>query len=1061
MADPITAIGAVASVVALIEFSAKIISRIKEYRSKGLELPSAFADIANQLPLLQTILEGLREGIKSQVIDSTDAKALETCLDGCRQQMQKLDELLSKMLPEARDKTLGKMAKSFRSIAKESDVRDIDEKINSYVGRLTFYCAWSSSRLNPRNRQDLISIQQWLAPPDPFMNLRRSLKTRTADTGKWYLQGARYDAWKTGAVPSTWLYGSAGAGKTILNASIIADLQDYCDQDPARSLAFFFFDFNDAEKQVPINMVKSILSQLLDKCPHVPETLQSLYNTCRNGGRRPSQEQLLTVLEQTTKLLPAPYVVLDALDECSEREELLGVLKEMQGWNQATLRVLTTSRKEVDITDAMEEVIPQSHWTSLETHLVDSDIRKYVHKRLTTDKSFKEWQESKDVQEEIETTLGRKAKGMFRWAACQMDSLAQCFTVGKVRRALQDLPKTLDDTYARILRSIEKAGQADDAIVILRWLAYAERPLTAKELLEVTGIVLGPDLHYDKDEVLRGPDSILRICSSLVNSTDSVYADDKQDDASQFRAYYGDQSGVVSGNKTKIYFRLAHFSVKEYLVSTRVPDKRFSLPCKESHDIIASSCLAYLLRFQKDEWQTDCFEDLYPLARYAARFWTQHARTSQFYSQQQRNLTMALLRACPPAYETWHRLFDIGDPENSIVDIRRQIEEPPIPLIAASDQGILHAVRTIVDDRSVDLDAQWEPGNALYRATQGGYEEIVELLLAEDAGPNFRSGRQDFVIIEAAGSGRVHIVKMLLAKGADVKAEGPDGTPLQIACFCGRYEIVQALLAAGADINAGGPQGTALQLASRSGQHELTQALLAAGADINAGGPQGTALQIASDSGHNEIVRALLAAGANINAGGPQGTALQRASEEGCYEVVQALLAAGADVNATGFKGPALFLAADGGERVIVQLLLDAGADVKVRGRLESAWFKDTHGSALVAAMPRSYFRKEQKLEIVQILLDAGAEVSDESGFSRALDKAHEYHFPEVVEVLLTHGAKSSKYPFLNERSSTTASQGGGLDAHAASNDQETQEPDARIGADRVFDLGDLDDQLD
>ena len=52
----------------------------------------------------------------------------------------------------------------------------------------------------------------------------------------------------------------------------------------------------------------------------------------------------------------------------------------------------------------------------------------------------------------------------FRWAACQLDALAQCVTRGKVRRALQDLPKTLDETYARILRAIDEGQNAEEAL---------------------------------------------------------------------------------------------------------------------------------------------------------------------------------------------------------------------------------------------------------------------------------------------------------------------------------------------------------------------------------------------------------------------------------------------------------------------------------------------------------------------------------------------------------------------------------------------------------------------
>ncbi|KAK6443174.1 hypothetical protein LTR95_000691 [Oleoguttula sp. CCFEE 5521] len=140
----------------------------------------------------------------------------------------------------------------------------------------------------------------------------------------------------------------------------------------------------------------------------------------------------------------------------------------------------------MDIQDGLKKVVPPDSMTCLESHLVDEDIRTYVHERLTSDEDFSRWQTDQILQEEIEMKLGRKACGI--WATCQLGVLAECFTRGKVRRALESLPKDLDATYARVLDRSDKGPHAEDALKILRWLAYAKRPLTANELLEVTGI---------------------------------------------------------------------------------------------------------------------------------------------------------------------------------------------------------------------------------------------------------------------------------------------------------------------------------------------------------------------------------------------------------------------------------------------------------------------------------------------------------------------------------------------------------------------------------------------
>jgi hypothetical protein len=257
----------------------------------------------------------------------------------------------------------------------------------------------------------LTRVQEWLAPTDPQSKLLVSLKLRTAGTGKWYLRSAQYEAWKAGRSPFTWLYGSAGSGKTILSAGIIEDLQMFCKEDPAKSLAFFFFDFNDAKKQDSVNMVKSLLNQFVNGCTSIPEKVRSIHATCEKERREASQEELLQALRDTLELLPAPFIVLDALDECSSWGTLFETIEEMQKWKKS-IRVILTSRKEAMIEEDLEDIVLPDDRICLESHLVNIDIKTYVQERLAH-KSFKRWWRDSEIQNEIQRTLGQKAHGMY------------------------------------------------------------------------------------------------------------------------------------------------------------------------------------------------------------------------------------------------------------------------------------------------------------------------------------------------------------------------------------------------------------------------------------------------------------------------------------------------------------------------------------------------------------------------------------------------------------------------------------------------------------------------
>ena len=152
------------------------------------------------------------------------------------------------------------------------------------------------------------------------------------------------------------------------------------------------------------------------------------------------------------------------------------------------------------------------------------------------------------------------------------------------------------------------------------------------------------------------------------------------------------------------------------------------------------------------------------------------------------------------------------------------------------------------------------------------------------------------IIIKASQRGYVEVVEALIATGADVNAANHSGcTPiLEASCF-GHLEIVQALIAAGADVNrASNQDSTPISWASQKGHLEVVRALIAAGADVNKADNDGrTPIFIASSEGHPEVVQALIAAGADVNKADNNGiTPILVASQEGHLEVASVLEAA-------------------------------------------------------------------------------------------------------------------------------------------------------------------------
>ena len=120
--------------------------------------------------------------------------------------------------------------------------------------------------------------------------------------------------------------------------------------------------------------------------------------------------------------------------------------------------------------------------------------------------------------------------------------------------------------------------------------------------------------------------------------------------------------------------------------------------------------------------------------------------------------------------------------------------------------------------------------------------------------------------LHLAANGRLEVLRMLIANGADVNIKANDGrTPLIIATQNRSVEIVRLLIEHGADITAKDElDWTALHHAVFAGAGEVAEFLIESGVDVGIQGASGrTALHCAAVRGREDIVRLLLEKGAN------------------------------------------------------------------------------------------------------------------------------------------------------------------------------------------------------
>ena len=121
----------------------------------------------------------------------------------------------------------------------------------------------------------------------------------------------------------------------------------------------------------------------------------------------------MATLHSMMKTFDDVYIIMDALDESNDRLELLECIEKIADWKDVPLHILATSRRESDIEDSLQPLCSVESSISIQTAIVNQDIRQYVHDRLRADRRFRRWQSQTQIQQEIANHLARKAGGMY------------------------------------------------------------------------------------------------------------------------------------------------------------------------------------------------------------------------------------------------------------------------------------------------------------------------------------------------------------------------------------------------------------------------------------------------------------------------------------------------------------------------------------------------------------------------------------------------------------------------------------------------------------------------
>ena len=358
-------------------------------------------------------------------------------------------------------------------------------------------------------------------------------------TGDWVFETPEWDNWIDCRERALWIHGIPGAGKTVLASHVIEKILSICETKGKQTRCIYYYCHHSHNQDETTPFLRWLISQLLQGLDKFPDVASEAYKS----RVLPDFTQLLETLAEVLPSFDRVYIGIDALDESQPRVRLLALLERFIIEPRfAKIQLFATSREYEDIRRKMSSI---SQPLSMSNPFVEADIRLYVAAKIAENLRFRCWPGG--LRSEVEDALSTGAKGMFRWAVCQLDILRRLHQQSKIREAIRSLPETLDETYERIFSYISKEEQGVVRCALhlacfhdVLWKGNA--PLPAQVLLDFYAIREKTENRPSLNDSLLDLDTLKDIGGCLIS--------------------FSSKRGGETAN-------VAHYTVREYLESSR------------------------------------------------------------------------------------------------------------------------------------------------------------------------------------------------------------------------------------------------------------------------------------------------------------------------------------------------------------------------------------------------------------------------------------------------------------------------------------------------------------
>lgn len=369
----------------------------------------------NRVRSLSFVLQDTDIAFPKQELNNDQKRDLEDIDKGCRNVLEELQRILDKNTELASES--GSVGRRINRVWKKLNwkPKDIDELrdristniafLNAFNGRLTRDNV--AKLVRHQENQEWQAICEWLTPINYAAQQSDFLNRKQEATGQWLLDSIEFQLWLETDKQTLFCPGIPGAGKTILTSIVVDYLNTKFHDNLSIGIAYLYCNFRRQHEQKLEDLVTSLLKQLVQELPSVPESVKSLYDQHKDKRTRPSLEEILKTLHSVTAKYSRVYIIIDALDECQVlercRSRFLSSIFNLQ--TKTGVKLFATSRPILNIEKEFKGCL------SLDILASDTDIRRYLDGHISQLPTFVS--KKPNLQAEIKTEIVKAVEGMY------------------------------------------------------------------------------------------------------------------------------------------------------------------------------------------------------------------------------------------------------------------------------------------------------------------------------------------------------------------------------------------------------------------------------------------------------------------------------------------------------------------------------------------------------------------------------------------------------------------------------------------------------------------------